>query len=170
MKLDKFRSQAAALLAAGETVIAVAKVTPRGAAEEAILRGAGGAGGLAAGGAALAGVGAVIGAKSGEVQGDAGRTERDNAGLDVGRAMQVLLAVTDQRIVLLKRSGLGKPKQILASMGRDQVVTATFGSTKLFGQTMGEIVLTLGSGAEAGFGVAKIDRKDGESVVAALSG
>ena len=44
------------------------------------------------------------------------------------------------------------------------------GSSKLFGQTMPEIQLTLASGAEAGFGVAKVDRKDGEAVAAALGG
>ncbi|MEM9465599.1 MAG: hypothetical protein AAGA90_09500 [Actinomycetota bacterium] len=169
MKLDKFRAQAAPLLDAGETVAAVAKVTPRGAAHEAILRGAGGAGGLAAG-PALAGAGAAIGSAVGEQAGDAGREERDDAGLDVGNAMQVIFAVTDRRIVLLKRSALGKPKELLAALEREHVTGVVMGSTKLFGQTMPEIQLTLASGAEAGFGVAKVDRKDGDAVVAALGG
>ena len=43
------------------------------------------------------------------------------------------------------------------------------GETKLFGQKMAEIVLTTSTGAEAGFGVAKINRSDGEAVVEALT-
>ena len=170
MKLDKFRTQAAPLLDAGETVEAVAKVTPRGAAHEVISRGAGGAGGLAAGGAALAGAGAVIGGALGEQAGDAGRDEREAAGLGVGNEMQVIFAVTDRRVVLFKRSAFGKPKEILAALEREHVAEVHMGSSKLFGQTMPEIQLTLASGVEAGFGVAKVDRKDGEAVVAALGG
>jgi len=169
MKLDTFRSRAAALLEPGETVAAVAKVTPRGAAEEAIIRGAGAAGGTAVS-PAFTGAGAAIGGSMGESVGAVGRDEREAAGLDVGRATQVYLAVTDRRVVLFKRSALGKPKEILSSAGRADVASAVMGETKLFGQTMPEIVVTMASGAEAGFGVAKIDRKDGESVVAALQG
>ena len=169
MKLEKVREQAAGLLEAGETIEAAAKVMPRGAAHEAILGGAGAVGGMA-GGAALAGAGAVIGAKAGEATGDAGRAEREEAGLDVGKATQVIFAVTDRRIVLLKRSALGKPKEVLAGLEREHVTSVVMGSSKLFGQTMPEIQLTLASGAEAGFGVAKVDRKDGEAVIAALGG
>ena len=168
MKLDKVREQAAGLLDAGETIEAVAKVTPRGAAHEAILGGAGAVGGAAAG-AALAGAGAAIGAKAGESAGDAGRAERDEAGLDVGNATQVIFAVTDRRIVLFKKSAFGKPKEVLAGLERAHVTSVVMGETSLFGQTMPEIQLTLASGAEAGFGVAKIDRKDGEAVIAALA-
>lgn len=167
MKLNKLREQAFDLLEPGETIEAAAKVTPRGAAHEAILGGAGAVGGLAADGV-LVGAGAALGAKAGAADGQAGRDEREAAGLDVGMATQVIFAVTDRRIVLFKRSAFGKPKEVLAALEREHVTTVELGTSTLLGQTMPEIQLALASGAEAGFGVAKIDRRDGEAVVAAL--
>ena len=169
MELDKFRGQAADLLEAGEVVEAVAKVTPRGSVHEIITRGAGAAGGLAAGGPVLAGAGAVLGESFGEEATEAGRSEREEAGLDVGAQTQVIFAVTDRRIVMLKRSAFGKPTEVLAALPREHVAAVEMGSSKLFGQTMPEIQLTNAAGAEVGFGVAKIDRKDGEAIVAALN-
>lgn len=169
MRLDKFRQQVASLLEVGETVEAAVKVTPRGAAHEAIMRGAGAAGGTAVSGA-LAGAGAAIGAKFGAGAGDAGRAERTDADLDVGPATQVVLAVTERRIVLIKRSALGRPKEILSDADRAAIRSAELRDAKLFGQNMPEIVLEMTSGAEAGFAVAKVDRKDGDAVLAALGG
>ena len=83
-------------------------------------------------------------------------------------ATQVIFAVTDRRIVLFKRSAFGKPKEVLAALERRHVTAVELGTSTLLGQTMPEIQLALASGAEAGFGVAKIDRRDGEAVVAAL--
>ena len=169
MNLDKFRQQVAPLLEVDERVEAAVKVTPRGAAHEAIMRGAGAAGGTAVSGG-LAGAGAAIGAKFGAEAGDAGRAERAEAGLDVGVAAQVVLAVTDRRIVLVKRSALGKPKEILSDAARDAITSAELRDAKLFGQNMPEIVLEMASGAEAGFAVAKVDRRDGDGVLEALGG
>ena len=168
MKLDKFRAQAAGLLEAGETVEAVAKVTPRGVAEEFIIRGAAGAGAGAVS-PTLWAAGAAAADGMASSAGDEGRDERAEAGIDLGNAQQVIFAVTGQRLVFFKRSALGKPKEILASLPRNEVAAAVMGETKLFGQTMPEIQLTNAAGAEVGFGVAKIDRKDGEAIVAALN-
>ncbi|MDW3220514.1 MAG: hypothetical protein R8F63_18040 [Acidimicrobiales bacterium] len=168
MNTAKMTKQCAAMLDTGETILAATKAMPRGAVNEVIL----GAAGAVVGGTvapAAAGVGAVLGSRAGEGVGDAGRDERAEAGLDVGNASQVLLAVTDQRVALFAVNAFGKPKELTAAIGRDRIGAVSMGETKVFGQTMAEIVLTLDTGAEVGFGVAKVHRKHGDAVVAALA-
>ncbi len=163
MKLDGFES----LLDPGERPLAAVKAMPRGAAQETIL---GAAGGVAGGSVspALAGGGFVLGQKAGESAGDQGRAEREEAGVDVGRAQQVCLVVTDRRLVLCRTNWRGKPKDVMAALDRSAIAKVELGETKLFGQKMAEIVLTTSTGAEVGFGVAKINRSDGEVVVDVL--
>ena len=165
MKLDAVTP----LLEPGERAVAGTKAMPRGAAHEAILGAAGGvAGGTVA--PALAGAGFLAGAQAGEGAGDEGRAERADAGVDVGRAQQILLVVTDRRLLLCTTTWRGKPKEVAAALDRTAIQGVAMGEAKLFGQRMPEIVLTLASGAEVGFGVAKVNRSDGEAVVAALTG
>lgn len=167
MNTEKMTKKCAALLDPGESIVAAAKVMPRGASHETIL----GAAGAVVGGSVTpvaTAAGAVLGSAAGQSVGDAGREERAEAGLDVGAAQQALLAVTGRRIALFAVNAFGKPKELSASVDRNRVTRATMGETKLFGQTMAEIVLTLDTGAEVGFGVAKVHRKHGDAVVAAL--
>ncbi|GJM37019.1 MAG: hypothetical protein DHS20C19_03860 [Acidimicrobiales bacterium] len=167
MNTAKMTKQCAAMLGAGETIVAATKAMPRGAVNEVIL----GAAGAVAGGTVApvaAGVGAVLGSKAGESLSEAGRDERTEAGLDVGNASHVLLAVTDRRVALFAINAFGKPKELTAAIGRDRITAVTMGQTKVFGQSMAEIVLALDTGAEVGFGVAKVHRKHGDAVVAAL--
>ena len=110
----------------------------------------------------------IAGQKAGSSQTEEGKAEREAAGVDVGSAVQVLLSVTDRRVVLIELSTLGKAKEVLDAVDLSRITGVAMGKTKLFGQTMGELVLTLDGGAEVGFGVAKVHRKDGDSVVAAL--
>ncbi len=110
----------------------------------------------------------IVGQKAGSGPSDQGRAEREAAGVDVGNASQVLLGVTDRRVVMIKLSALGRAKEILAAVDRTAITTAEMGETKLFGQSMAEIVLTLNGGAEVGFGVAKVHRRDGDAVLVAL--
>lgn len=168
MNTEKMTKKCASMLEPGETIVAAAKVTPRGAAHETIL---GAAGAVAAGSATpvATGAGAVLGSAVGHDVSEAGRQERAAAGLDVGNAQQALLAVTDRRVVLFALNAFGKPSELSASVEHGRIAGVTLGETKLFGQKMAEIVLTLDSGAEAGFGVAKVHRKHGDAVVAALS-
>jgi len=168
MNLQKMQAKCAAVLGPGETLVAATKAMPRGAAHEVIL---GAAGGVAAAGVSpgLSGAGMIAGQKAGAGVGDEGRAERDAAGVDVGNATQVLLGVTDRRLVMIKLSALGKAKEILAAVDRSEITGVAMGETKLFGQTMAELVLKLSGEAEVGFGIAKVHRKDGDAVLAALS-
>ena len=125
------------------------------------------AGGTVSGG--LAGAGAIAGSHAGSSVGDAGRAERDDAGVDVGSASQVLLVATDQSVLLFALSGLGRPKDLTARLERTRIASVATGEAKLFGQKMMAIVITTESGAEAGFGVAKVHRRHGDAVTAALS-
>ncbi len=168
MDLQKMQAKCASVLESGETLVAAAKATPRGSAYAVIV---GAAGGVAAAGVSpgLAGAGMIAGQKAGAGPTEEGRAEREAAGVDVGTETQVLLAVTARRVAMIKLSAFGKAKEVLASVDRSEISGVTMGETKLFGQTMAEIVLTLGEDAEVGFGVARVHRKDGDSVVAALS-
>ncbi|MCP3936475.1 MAG: hypothetical protein GY708_14000 [Actinomycetia bacterium] len=165
--MDKTIQRCLPLLDAGEQIAAAVKVLPRGAAHEAIL----GAAGAVAGGTLspiAAGAGGVLGHRAGAAEGEAGRSERAEADLHVGSASQVLLAVTDRRVALFELGAFGKPKELAASLGRDRIKSVEFGETKLFGQKMGEIVIGTDDGSTVGFGVAKVHRRQGEEVVAAL--
>ena len=167
MNIDKLQQRCAGLLADGEQLVAATKAMPRGAAHEMIL----GAAGSVAGGTispALAGAGAIAGSRSGSQEGARGRSERSAAGVDVSSATNILFAVTDGRVVLVKLSAFGRPKAVEAALERDAIADVVTGETKLFGQKMAEIVLTTTEGHEVGFGVAKVNRRDGEAVVAAL--
>lgn len=169
MNIDKLQQRCAGLLADGERLVAATKAMPRGSAHEVIL----GAAGSVAGGTispALAGAGAIVGAKAGSEEGDLGRSERSAAGVDVAGATHVLLAVTDRRVALIKLGAFGKPKSVEAALERSAISRVVMGETKLFGQRMPEIVITTTEGHEVGFGVAKVHRRDGEAVVAALAG
>ncbi len=168
MKIDAMLKRVAPLVPEGESVLAATKAIPRGAAHETILGAAGAvAGGTVSGG--LAGAGAIAGSHTGSSVGDAGRAERDDAGVDVGSASQVLLVATDQSVLLFALSGLGRPKDLTARLERNRIASVATGEAKLFGQKMMEIVITTESGAEAGFGVAKVHRRHGDAVMAALS-
>lgn len=169
VNIDKLQQRCAGLLADGERLVAATKAMPRGSAHEIIL----GAAGSVTGGTIsplLAGAGAMVGARAGSQEGDRGRSERSAAGVDVAAATNILLAVTDRRVVLLKLSSFGKPKAVEAALARRAIAGVVMGETKLFGQRMAEIVLTTTEGHEVGFGVAKVHRRDGEAVVAALAG
>jgi hypothetical protein len=168
MKLDAMIKRIGPSIPAGESVLAATKATPRGAAHAAILGAAGAVGGATVAGG-LAGAGAVAGGHAGATAGEAGRAERDDAGVDVGSASQVLLVATDRSVLLFALSGLGRPKDLTAQLDRDRISSVAIGETKLFGQKMMEIVITTATGAEAGFGVAKVHRRQGEAVMAALS-
>ncbi len=168
MKTDALLKRVSALLPEGESALAATKAMPRGSAHETVLGIAGGvAGGTVAGG--LAGVGMVAGSQSGSGRGDAGRAEREEAGVDVGKASQVLLVVTSEAVVLFTLSALGRPKEIVARLERSRITSVAAGQTKLFGQKMMEVVITTDTEAEVGFGVAKVYRSRGEAVIAALN-
>ena len=151
----------------GEPVLAATKAVPHGAMHEVILSAAG----AAVGGETTplaAGAGAALGSQVGAPTGEAGRAERSAAGLDVGSANQVLLVVTEQRIVLFALSAFGRPKDLTAEIDRSRVDAVYMGETSLLGQKMAEIQIVLDSGHEVGFGVAKVHRNNGGEVVAAL--
>jgi hypothetical protein len=153
---------------AGEPALAATKAVPRGAMHEVIL----GAAGAAVGGATApvaAAPAAVIGSRVGASTGDAGRAERTDAGIDVGHANQVLLVVTERHIAVFALSAFGRPKHITAEIDRARLSTVYMGETSLLGQKMAEIQLVLDSGHEVGFGVAKVHRRNGDEVVAALA-
>ena len=111
----------------------------------------------------------ALGGAAARGPGDAGRAERIDAELDVGRASQVLLVATDRSVLVFALSGLGRPKEDPARLDRSRIAAVRTGEAKLFGQKMTEIVLVTDTGAEAGFGIAKIHRKDGQTVVEALA-
>jgi hypothetical protein len=80
----------------------------------------------------------------------------------------VALVVTDRRLVLCALNWRGRPKEAIAALDRAAIGSVTKGATRLFGQSMTEIVVTTTAGADAGFGVARIHRGDGDAVMAAL--
>ncbi len=168
MNVDKLRKKIEPMVPPGETVIALTKAVPRGAAHEIILGAAGAVGGATAA-PVLAGAGGVLGSTAGQGHGDAGRAERAEADLDVGRATNVLLVATDQSVMVFALSGLGRPKEAPARLDRSQITSVGIGEARLFGQKMMEIVVVTATGAEAGFGVAKVHRRYGQMVVEALS-
>jgi hypothetical protein len=167
MNIEKVQRKCSAVLEPGEALVAASKAMPRGSVHEVILSAAGG---VAAAGVSpeLLGAGMIAGQKAGSSQTEEGKAERNAAGVDVGSAVQVLVGVTDRRVVLIALSTLGKAKEILAAVDLSDIAGVAMGKSKLFGQTLAEIVLTLDGGAELGFGVAKVHRKDADSVVAAL--
>jgi hypothetical protein len=168
MKTEAMIRRIAPLLPEGESVLAAAKAIPRGSAHDAILGIAGAVGGgVVSPGLAGAGVVAASGVDSGA--GSSGREEREEAGLDVGRASQVLLVVTESSILLFALSALGRPKDLTAQLDRSCIASVAKGTVKLFGQKMEEIVITTDTGSEIGFGVAKVHRSQGREVMAALS-
>jgi hypothetical protein len=168
MKTEAMIRRIAPLLPEGESVLAATKAIPRGSAHDAILGIAGAVGGgVVSPGLAGAGVVAASGVDSGA--GSSGREEREEAGLDVGRASQVLLVVTESSILLFALSALGRPKDLTAQLDRSCIASVAEGTVKLFGQKMEEIVITTDTGSEIGFGVAKVHRSQGREVMAALS-
>lgn len=157
----------APMIPGDEVALAATKVLPRGAAHAVILGGAGAvAGGSVA--PALAGAGAVLGGAAGQGPGEAGREERSSADLDVGNASQALLVATDRSVLVFALGAFGRPKADPARLDRARLVDVRAGEASLFGQKMMEIVLVTDTGAEAGFGVAKVHRRHGEAVIAAL--
>ena len=73
-------------------------------------------------------------------------------------------------MALFALSTLGRPKDLTATLARSDIASVSMGETSLFGQKMPEIVIDTVSGAEVGFGVAKIKRRQGDEVVSALGG
>jgi len=168
MKLEKAQKRAGSLLEHGETILAAVKVSPEGMSSKFIL----GAAGTVAGtnvGAEYTGIGAVVGNKLGESASEAGQSERADAGLELGSSLQVVMAATDQSVVFFQLSATGRFKSVYARISRSELAEVEYGSTKVFGQTMGQIVLVLTSGARLGFDVAKVHRAAGEELVAALA-
>jgi len=159
-KIDKIRSRVSGDLLPGEVLEAAVKVTPRGNIESTTL---GMAGGMAAGV-----VGLMAGEKLGESARESGAEERSAAGIDLGGEAQVLAGVTDQRLLMWKLSALGgKPKELLASMPLTEIASMELGEGKLMGQKMPEIICETTSGAVFGLRVAKVHKKDAETLIAA---
>ena len=168
MKTDTMLKKVEGLIPAGETALAAVKAIPRGSAHAVIL----GAAGAVAGGTitpVLTGAGAVLGSNADGGVGAAGRAEREDAGLDVGQATQVLLVVTDRSVLLFALSALGRPKELTARLDRNHIAAINEHEARLFGQTMREMVIETDTGSEAGFGFAKVHRRQGAEVLAALS-
>ncbi len=158
--IDKIADRIRNDLASGEQLLAAVKVTPRGSIEQGILG--------AAGAVSLGAAGAILGSKLGETTADAGTDEREAAGIDLGQSSQVLAGLTNQRLLMWKLSALGgKPKELLASIDVGDLAGMTMGESKLFGQTMPEIVCTTSSGAEFGLRVAKVHRSQAMELLAA---
>jgi hypothetical protein len=149
MKTDALIKRVQPLLPNGESVIASCKVMPRGSARQLIL-------GIA---------GAVAGGAGGMVASSALGRSPETEG---GQGTNAFMAVTERYVLIFDLGALGRPKDLTAQLERPLISSVTKGEAKLFGQKMMEIVVHLTSGDEVGFGVAKIHRKHGDSIIAAL--
>lgn len=158
--VNKTAALVGADLEPGETLLAAVKASPAGQAHQQIL-------GMA-GMSQLGVAGAVAGDRLGERWSEAGQAARADAGIDTGQAMQVLVGLTDRRLLMWKVGGLrGRPKELMGSLSRGDIDRLELGTTSLFGISQPEIVVHTTAAASFGLAVAKINRSDAEQLVAA---
>lgn len=144
-------------LVPGEEILSAVKAIPDGEAEAGIL---GAAAGVSLGGGAF-----VLGAQAGADVGAGKRTETEGAGVASSKGKQVAVILTDRRILVYTVGISGKAKESLGAISRSDITDVAMGTTKLFGQTMPLLTVTTANGGTAGFGIAKIRKKDGVAFV-----
>ena len=160
--VKKTAALVAADLEPGEPLLAAVKASPAGQAHQQIL-------GMA--GMSQLGVpGAVAGTRLGERWSEAGEAARADAGIDTGQAMQVLVGLTDRRLLMWRVGGLrGRPRELIGALARADIDRLELGTTSLFGFTQPEVVVHTTAGASFGLAVAKVNRTDAEHLVAAAA-
>ncbi len=164
-KWDKLVKPIVGDLDPGEEILAAAKATPDGETESWIVGAAGGAALGAAGGSALAGAGFIAGAEAGASFGETKRSGTEAAGIASSKGKQVAVVLTDRRVVAYTLGVTGKAKEFLGAIPRSDIARVEMGTTKIFGQTMPLLAITTTAGYKAGFGIAKIRKKDGVAFV-----
>ncbi len=164
-KWDKLVKPIAGELDPGEEILAAAKATPDGETQSWILGAAGGVALGAAGGSALAGAGFIAGSEAGASYGETKRSGTEAAGIASSKGKQVAVLLTDRRVVVYMLGVTGKAKEFLGAIPRSDITGVEMGTTKLFGQTMPLLGITTTAGNKAGFGIAKIRKKDGVAFV-----
>ncbi len=161
-KWDKLVRGITADMEPGETILSAVKATPAGEAEAGILG--------AAAGVALGAGGFVGGAEAGAELGAEERSGTEAAGVASSKGRQVVVVLTDRRILVYTAGFSGKAKDFLGAIPLSEVSSVEMGTMKLFGQSMPQIYVTTTAGHTAGFGVAKIHKKLGVAFVEAYEG
>jgi hypothetical protein len=147
-------------LDSGEEILSAVKAIPDGEAEAGILG--------AAAGVSLGAGGFILGADAGANVGAEKRTSTEGAGVASSKGKQAAVILTDRRILVYTVGISGKAKEFLGAIARSDVADVAMGTTKLFGQTMPLLAVTTTNGHTAGFGIAKIRKKDGVAFVDAF--
>lgn len=158
----KIERSVRATLAPDERIVAVVQGYPRGTVEKAIAAGAGGV--------ALGVAGFVAGDALGGRTATPHHEAASEAGVETARAgAGVVAALTSGRLLVWRAGMLGKPKELLGALDREQIAAIEMGERSLFGQRMPEVVVRTENGGELGIGVGKVHRRKAEAFVAAFT-
>ncbi len=132
-----------------EQVVDAIRATPGGELERVI--------GGAAGGVALGALGFVVGAGLGERAGREARAAAEEVGVQA-KGVDVMLVLTDRRLLVYQLGMTGKPKERIGSLSRCEIADLNEGRLRILGQQMPALKVTTTSGASTAFGVARIRR------------
>ena len=145
-----------------ETFLVSTKATPRGLIEGHILNAA-----------VVQAAGSVTGiyfspidrTNLGEEAKNKGETERAEAGLDLGNHNQVIVGITDKRLLIWSTKFFGGAKELLAAINRSQIKSIERIETKLLVANMPAIKITLKNNSSFDLQVAKVHIKKGEQII-----
>lgn len=144
--MDKLTKKVQKDLLEGETILTSVKAAPKGILEGAILSGA-----------IYSGTGVMVDSeKVGDTYKKEGEEERKSAGLDLGNHNQVIVGLTEKRVLIWSTKLFGAPKELLGAINRDDISKLERVNSKLLVANMPAIEFTLKSGGSFQLQVGKI--------------
>ena len=162
MKIEKLLKNVSSDLDSDETLLAAVKAAPQGMTDSALMG--------AAGATAAGGLGAMVGSAMGRKTKEAGLHARAAAGIDLGRATQVIAGLSSERFLIWNTSAfLGRPRELLAEIPRDVIESITLEKSSLIGMPMAALRVTLTSEASFDLMVAKVHKKAALALVEAYT-
>lgn len=157
MNLNKFNQKVSNVLLQDESIIVHSKVTPKGSIDGAILSAAGFSAGGAALGMAMSGMG-----DQKKVQ---GQQERESAGIDLGNHNQVIVGLSNKRLLVWSKNLVGSPKKLIAAINRNDIKDITMIETKVLTSKMPALHIELNNNTAFDLQIAKIHKKKGMQLI-----
>lgn len=157
MSLIKFNQRVSNSLLQDEKIVAHAKVTPKGSIDGAILSAAG----FSAGGVALG----MTMSKMGDDKKLRGEQERKEAQVNLGNHGQVIVGLSNKRLLVWSKNLIGSPKKLIAAINRNDINDITMIETKILTSKMVALHIQLNNNTAFDLQIAKIHKKKGVQLI-----
>jgi hypothetical protein len=162
MNIEKLLKAVSGDLETGEKLLAAVKAAPQGMTDSALM--------ASAGATAAGGLGALVGSAMGRKTKEAGMQARAAAGIDLGRATQVIAGLSTTRFLIWNTSAfLSRPKELLAEIPRDAIESITLEKGTLIGMPMAALRVLLKTEECFDLMVARVHKKYAIALVEAYT-